>query len=171
LTLCTPEPLRCWRIRCRHRGDRAAHMRTLYVSLSAVKISKSSSSSASAEAIPTGWPRTPARQSEISDSPGLRRGRYHGVDSLGVDADLPGQIEHQRCRRSVQFTGHEPAHRRGCSAEQRTSDLYDALVRCRWFHVDADGVGLGLLSFRLILHLTLRVRILVAVESRWRQWD
>ena len=43
-------------------------------------------------------------------------------------------------------------------------DVYDALVRCGSFHGDADGVHLGLLSFRLILHLT-RVRILVAVES------
>jgi hypothetical protein len=57
---------------------------------------------------------------------------------------------------------HDPAHRRGCSAEQVTADMYDALVRWGSLHVDGDGAGLCSSSFRWIVHFTLPVRIFVA---------
>jgi hypothetical protein len=40
--------------------------------------------------------------------------------------------------------------------------MYDALVRRGSLHVDGDGAGLCLSSFRWIVHFTLPVRIFVA---------
>jgi len=46
--------------------------------------------------------------------------------------------------------------------EQVTAHMYDALVRRGSLHIDGDGAGLCLSSFRWIVHFTLPVRIFVA---------